>query len=121
MAQSGLGSFNQSLANVGDTKGGLVRADDVVVDDRGEVECDIVLGHADLLRNLDDLNLDVDLDQALGERVDLDQARVDSLVEFAKFGNQANITLVHVLVWVRANDAAWNRAQGSDTGTQAVD
>lgn len=97
-----------------------MRADDVVVDDRRQVEGDVVLGHADLLRNLDDLNFDIDLNQALGERVDLDQTRVDSLVEFAKFGDQTDIALVHVFVGVRAYDAARNRTQGSNTGTEAV-
>lgn len=121
VTQCSLGPLDQGLADVGDSKGGLVRADNVVVDYRRQVERDVVLGHADLLRDLDDLDLDVDLDQALGEGVDLDQARVDSLVEFAKLGDQADIALVHVLVRVRADDAAWDGTQGSNKGTKAVD
>lgn len=98
-----------------------MRADDVVVDDRREMKGDVVLGHADLLWNLDDLDLDVDLNQALGKGVDLDQTRVDSLVKFAKLRDQTDVTLVHIFVRVRTDNAARNRTQGSNTGTEAVD
>lgn len=121
VAQCSLRPLNQGLADVGDSKGGLVGADNMVVDDGRQVERDVVLGHADLLGDLDDLDLDVDLNEALGEGVDLDKARVDSLVEFAKLGDQTNVTLVHVLVRVRADDAAWNGTQGSNKGTKTVD
>lgn len=121
VAQGGLGPLDQGLTNIGDSKGGFVRAHDVVIDDRGEVQGDVVFGHADLLRDLDDLNLDIDLDQALGERVDLDQAGIDGLVEFAELGDQADIALVHVLVRVGTKDAAWNGAQGSNASAKAVD
>lgn len=121
MAESGLGALNEGLADVGDAEGGLMGADDVVVDDRGEVEGDVVLGHADLLGDLDDLNLDVDLDEALRKRVDLDEARIDGLVEPAKLGDKTDITLVHVLIGVWTADAAGNCADGANNGAEAVD
>ena len=48
VAQSGLGTLDERLSDVGDTEGGLVWGDDLVVDDGGQVEGDVVLGHADL-------------------------------------------------------------------------
>lgn len=121
VAQGGLGTLDQGLADVGDSEGGLVRADDVVVDDAGEVEVDIVLGHAHLLGDLDDLNLDIDLDKALGQRVDLNQAGVDCLVELAELGDQADVTLADVLIRIGAADAARNRAEGSHARAEGVD
>lgn len=121
MTKGGLGALDQSLADIGDSEGGLVGTDDVVVDDRGKMEGDIVLGHADLLGHLDDLDLDVDLDQALREGVNLDQARVDGLIELAKLGDESDISLVYVLVRIRADDAAWEGAQGTDTSAERVD
>lgn len=121
VAQGGLGTLDQGLADVGDSEGGLVRADDVVVDDAGEVEVDIVLGHAHLLGDLDDLDLDVDLDKALGQGVDLNQAGVDCLVELAELGDQADVTLADILIGVGAADAARDRAEGSHAGAEGVD
>lgn len=43
MAQGGLGALDEGLADVGDAEGGLVGRGDVVVDDRGEPEVDVVL------------------------------------------------------------------------------
>jgi len=58
----------------------------------------------------DDLDLDVDLDQALAQRIDLHQAGIDCAVETAEFRDQADITLRDGLIWVRADNAAWNRS-----------
>lgn len=121
MSQGGLGTLDQGLADVGDAEGGLVRADDVVVDDAGEVQVDVVLGHAHLLGDLDNLDLDVDLDETLGQGIDLDQARVDCLVEFAKLGDQADVALADILIRVGAADATRNRAQGAHAGAEGVD
>lgn len=121
VAQGGLGTLDQGLADVGDSESGLVRADDVVVDDAGEVEVDIVLGHAHLLGDLDDLDLDVDLDKALGQGVDLNQTRVNCLVEFAELSDKADVTLADVLIGVGAADAARDRAEGSHAGAEGVD
>jgi hypothetical protein len=57
------------------------------------VHRDIVLRHASLLRDLDDLDLDIDLDEPLAEGVDLDEARIDGLVKFPEFGHQAHVAL----------------------------
>jgi len=74
-----------------------------------------------LLGHLDDLDLDIDLNERLAERVDLDEAGVDCLVEFAELGDEADISLPYALVGVRAAYAAWNRAEGSNNSTDAVD
>lgn len=108
MAEGGLGTLNKSLANIGNSESGLVWAGDVVVDHRGELKSDIVLGHADLLWHLDNLDFDIDLDEALREWVDLDETWVDGAVEATEFGDEADVSLGDGLVWVGAADAAWD-------------
>lgn len=54
---------------------------DLVVDDGGQIESDIVLGHADLAGNLDNLDLDVNRPEILADGVHLDKARVDGTLE----------------------------------------
>ena len=121
VAESGLGTLNEGLANIGDSKGSLMRRNDVVVNDGSKAKGDIVLGHAELLWDFGNLNFDIDLNETLAERVDLDQTRVDSLVKATELRNQANIPLVNTLVWVGANDAAGDCAQGTDAGAEGVD
>ena len=65
MAKSRLRTLHKRLADVGDGESGLVGRGDAVVDDGCQLEGDVVLGHADLLGNFDDLDLDVDLDELL--------------------------------------------------------
>lgn len=79
------------------------------------------LGHADLLGHLDNLNLDIDLDERLRERVDLDETRVHSSCETSEFGDETDISLGDGLVWVGADDAARNRSQVTDDGAERVD
>lgn len=81
MAQGCLGALDEGLFDVGDAKGGLVGRGDLVVDDGGQSERNVVLGHADLARNFDDLNLDVDGLEVLTERVDLDETGVHGAFE----------------------------------------
>lgn len=64
MAKSGLSAFNKCLADVDDTEGSLVGGDDMVVDDGGKMDGDIVLGHTDLLGNFAYLDFDIDRDEA---------------------------------------------------------
>jgi hypothetical protein len=52
VAEGGLGALDQGLADVGDAEGGFVGGGDVVVDDGGELQVDVVFGHADLLGDL---------------------------------------------------------------------
>lgn len=121
MAEGGLSALNESLADVGDAKSRFVRRCDVVVDDGGEVDVDVVLGHADLAGHLDDLDLDVHLDEFLREWVDLDKTRVDSPVEAAEFGDEADVALVDGLVGVGTNDAAGDRTAEAHPATQGID
>lgn len=120
VAEGGLGALDEGLADVGDAEGGLVGGYDVVVDDRGEVDTDVVFGHADLLGDFDDLDLDVDLDEVLGQGVDFDETGVDSLVELAELGDETDVALADGFVWVGAADAAWDCTEGADESTDAV-
>lgn len=52
MPQGGLGPLNQRLSDVGNAECGFVRGDDTVVDDRCEVEGNVVFGDARLLWDL---------------------------------------------------------------------
>ena len=81
MTQGGLSALDQRLLHVRDTEGSLVGRDDLVVDDRGEVESDIVLGHANLARHLDNLDLDVHGGEALAQQVSLHQTGIDGSFE----------------------------------------
>lgn len=121
VTKSGLCSLNQSLADIGDTKSGFVWGGDVIVDNGGKVEGDVVLGHADLLWYLNNLNLDIDLDEAFAERVDLNETWVDCAVETSKLRDETDITLRDRLVWVRAADAARDCSKSSDARTKGVD
>jgi hypothetical protein len=67
------------------------------------------------------LDLDIDLNQAFGKRIDLDQTRVYGAREFAKLGDQTDISLRYRFVWVRANDTAGNGTDETDAGAKAVD
>jgi hypothetical protein len=55
--------------------------------------------------DLDDLDLDVDLDEGFGERVDLDESGVDGAGEAAEFGDEADVALRDGLVGVGTDDA----------------
>jgi len=98
-----------------------VRRHDVVVDDGRDLQGDVVFGHDSLKGDLSNLDLDVHGDEALAERVDLDKAWVDSLVEAAEFGDQADAALLDFFVGIRAADAAWDRAESADYGAEGVD
>ena len=67
-----------------------------------------------------DLDLDIDLDQAFGQRVDLDKTRVHSPCESSELGDEADVTLLDGLVGVRADDAARDGAEGSHDGSERV-
>lgn len=62
-----------------------------------------------------DLDLDVDLDESLGKRVDLDETGVDGAVESSELRDQADVTLRHWFVWVWADDATRDSPAGADT------
>ena len=79
------------------------------------------LGHANLLRHLHNLNLDVDLHERFGERVDLDETWVDGASETTELGDQTDVALLDGLVGVRATDAARDRTESTDGRAQGVD
>jgi hypothetical protein len=121
MTQGRLRPLHQRLAHIRHAKGRLVRRHHAVVNHRVDLQRHIVLGDARLQRHLDNLDLDVHLDQALRQRVNLDQTRVNGLVEAAKLGDEPDVALLHALVGVRAADAARDGAQGADDGADGVD
>jgi hypothetical protein len=120
MTQSGLRPLHQGQANIRNAESGNVRRHNMVVKHRRQVQCHVVLCHASLLRHLGRLDLDIHLDEALAKGVDLDEARVDRLVELAELGDEADVALLHVLIRVRADDAAWKGTHGSDDGAEAI-
>ena len=81
----------------------------------------LTFGHANLLRHLHNLNLDIDLHERFGERVDLDETRVDGASETTELGNKTNVTLLDWFVWVGATDTAGNCTQSTNGRTQGVD
>ena len=93
----------------------------MIVDDRGQVECDIVLGHTDLTGHLNNLDLDIDLNESLRERVDLDQTGIDGAREATELGDQADVSLRDWLVGIRADNAAGNGAQETNAVSEGVD
>ncbi len=139
VTECGLRALHQGLADVGDAEGSLVWGSDVVVDDGGQMERHVVLGHAHLLWHLctstlapaeahdfarvhtHNLDLDIDLDETFAERVDLDEAGIDGAIESTELGDQAHVTLRHRLVRVRTADAAGEGAHGSNARSQSVD
>ena len=121
MTKGGLGTLDQSLANVGDAESSLVRRGNVVVDDRCEVERDVVLCHANLTWHLDDLNLDIDLNEALGERIDENETGVNGTSELAELGDQADVALRDRLVRVGADNTAGNSTEETDARSKRVD
>lgn len=66
------------------------------------------------------LNFDIDLDESLTERVDLDKTGIDGLVEFSELGDQTNISLVHLLVRVRATYDAGKGSKSARAGTKSI-
>jgi len=69
----------------------------------------------------DNLNLDINLGERFGERVDLDETRVDGARKATELGDETNITLVDGLVGVRAAETAGNSTESTNGRTESVD
>ena len=72
-------------------------------------------------RRTNDLDLHIDLNQPLGQRVDLHETWVHCAIEAAEFGDQPDVTLADWLVWVGAEDAEGDGAAETDACTEGVD
>ena len=59
MTEGSLRTFDECLVNISNSKGCFVRINDVVVDDRCDMNIDIISGHADLGRHFNNLNPDI--------------------------------------------------------------
>ena len=81
----------------------------------------LTLGHADLLRDFDDLDLDVDLHERLRKRVDLDETWVDGASETTELGDETNVTLFDWLVRVGAAETARNGTESTNGRAESVD
>ena len=121
MAQSGLSSLNQSLSDIGDAECGFVRRGNVVVDDRSQIESNIVFGHAHLSWYFDNLNLNVNLNKSFRQRIDVDKTRIDSSCEFPELRDQTNVTLADRLVWIGTDNAAGNGSCETNARSKSVD
>lgn len=73
------------------------------------------MGRWDDGEHTNDLDLDVNLDESLGKRVDLDETGVDGAVESSELRDQANVSLRHRFVWIGAEDATRDGPAGADT------
>jgi len=84
------------------------------------VQGDVVFGHADLLRHLNYLNLNIYLDQVLRQGIHLNQTGIHSSCKATELGDQADISLSNRLVGIRTDDTAWNGAERADDITKGV-
>lgn len=121
MPQRRLRPFNQRLPHITNSERGLMRARNMIINHTRQLQCNIILRHADLLWHLDDLDLDIDLDEALGERVDLHETWVDGAVKTPEFGDEADVALGDGLVGIGTADAAGDGAESADAGAKTVD
>jgi hypothetical protein len=89
-----------------------------------QIEIELVgltFGHANLLRHLHNLNLNIHLHKLLRQRVDLDETRVNSASKTAEFRHEANVSLLDGLVRVRAAETAGDRTESPDRRAEGVD
>lgn len=121
VAKCCLCALDECLAYIGNAEGSLVRRSDSVVDDRGELQRYVVFGHADLLGNLDNLDLDIDLNELLRKRVDVNETGVDSAGESTELSDQSDVSLIYRLVRVGAANAAWDGSESTHNATKSVD
>ena len=75
--------------------------------------------HGNLHTN--NLDLDINLNEALAQRIDLDKTRVDSTIETTELGDQTDITLRDMLIRIRADNAARDGSQVTYAVTKSVD
>ena len=67
------------------------------------------------------LYLDIDLDELLGQRVYLHETGVDGTVEATELGDEADVALADGLIGVGANDAARDGTAESYACTEGID
>lgn len=72
-------------------------------------------------RRTNDLYLDIDLNQFLGQGIDLDKTRVNGPIESTEFRHKTNVPLVDGFVWIRTDTAARDGSQEANARTERVD
>ena len=110
MTKCRLSSFDEGLAEVGNTESCSVRVGDLEVYDRVNLDVNIVPGDDLLSTNGTDLDFNVNDPKTFGTDVDLDQTGVYTLVELTEARNQADGTLVDVAEGV----GEWAAGDGTD-------
>ena len=73
VTESSLSTFHESSTHWSDPKCCLVGIDNVEVDDRGDMNIDIVFGHTHLSRDFEDCDFNVDLLQFLAHSARLEE------------------------------------------------
>lgn len=68
----------------------------------------------------DNLDFDIHLYQVLRQRVHLHQPRIHRARKATELGDQADITLMHLLERVRADNTAWDCADRADDCSEGV-
>lgn len=74
----------------------------------------LTFGHANLLRHFHDLNLDIDLYERFGKRIDLDETRVDGASETTELGDETNVTLLDGFILVDCKPTTTNKSWSTD-------
>lgn len=103
-----------------DTKSSSVWIGYMPVNDRVQFQADIVLCRYSLLGYSDQLNLDIDDSQTFTARIDLDETRIDGLVELTKSTDKSDGSLLDLFEGVRAR-AAWELTKRTSAATNAID
>jgi len=70
-----------------------------------------------MILRTNNLNLDIDLDEAFAEGIDLDETGINRTIESTEFGDQTDITLRDRFVGVRTDNTAGNGTHSSNART----
>lgn len=66
------------------------------------------------------MDLDINLDQSLAERIDLYKTRVDSFIEFPELGDKSDVALTDLLIGIRAANDAGNSPESTHTRADSI-
>jgi len=119
MSERRLGTLDQGLTEISDTKGRPVRVSDLEIYNRIDLNVNIVSGDNSLSANGTDLDLDIHNTKTFGTDVDLDESGIDGFVELSETSNETDRTLLNIPEGV-GEGTARNCAAKSNTGAKAL-